>query len=625
MTSTWFSPSVYDLIWKKTKHKDNLLTNTSFYLPDTIFIEHSVIKNWYFSSIKEPAVLKRGKDSFTSDKIVDIFNQDCYPLQCCAMIIYIDLNCNSDIVYKVDYLSPPQLRSLLSNMQRIDLTCILQKVIFKLPGIIRENDEKFEPKLNFDKAIAETKYRLQIQQNQTSGQQEKDIDYKDYIHNSVSQIRYQIIKVKWEPDSITAEGRNCSILPHLYNYDCNQRFTTFFSDSSRADQFALSQTTLHMINKLFTSFIQHVFVSQKQGHKITKIIAYVQLHESTVTRYQICGQQLTFLFATSIIINKQEIDLEWSQKLLFSIRSDFNQPYFLNYKICRDVVLAFQNKTMVQSTNQIFKNIYSVALRQNNYQQKDIHSLIYQVQLDLSSENMNKVNKSYLFLETVIEQVSQDQGYIKLLEELEINDRPKHLCSRCEQVNATFKLPLKFLLSEPLYYFKNKIPQIIDNFRQLSICDIYSALNAIIFNDDSYLQFRDTMRMSLEKKQQNNQADEFTFPGDSIQLIKVFMQGDHADALQATKQFYDTISKIKQNQQKARLDLINLTKFYDMAGRNLDTIVPNKLLRNAQIITTKMGVKCFMQRLDDRNFLYHECWICDQCYQQIIQLLHSMK
>lgn len=106
MEQNMFCPSIYSFLHQKVVTRTNTYACNAFYVPDTVYINASEIVSWYFTSLYDTYVVKKGTVSLSMDQILAHFTKDVFPLDVCCMCVYIDFNKQADIVFKVEYFTP---------------------------------------------------------------------------------------------------------------------------------------------------------------------------------------------------------------------------------------------------------------------------------------------------------------------------------------------------------------------------------------------------------------------------------------------------------------------------------------------------------------------------------------
>ena len=102
-----YSPAAFELLWRRVKLNREQHACDAFYLPDTVLIECSAIKAWYFTSTSGMAVLRKGASQLAPETVIESFSADVFPLDVCCFVSYIDFGKDTDILCKVNYLTPP--------------------------------------------------------------------------------------------------------------------------------------------------------------------------------------------------------------------------------------------------------------------------------------------------------------------------------------------------------------------------------------------------------------------------------------------------------------------------------------------------------------------------------------
>lgn len=172
-----------------------------------MLIENSEIVDWYFSGINDPAILKKNRTMLSVETILDVFTKHCYTLQCCCMIVHIDLNKNSEVVHKIQYLTPPQLRYLLVQLKQSELNCVIQRVMHRMPDLKQvptiEQLHEDTNKIDVHRIVYNARQKLSQAKQQLPACRSFNVAQKfpTYIHNQQLQTaEYAVIQVKWRPD-----------------------------------------------------------------------------------------------------------------------------------------------------------------------------------------------------------------------------------------------------------------------------------------------------------------------------------------------------------------------------------------------------------------------------------------
>ncbi|CAL5975320.1 Conserved_hypothetical protein [Hexamita inflata] len=630
MDQEYFCPSVYELMWKKVKlNETKQMCCDMFYLPDTIFIEYSQIKYWYFSSLYDTCVLKKNKESLNTEAILSSFSADVYPLSVCCSVCYIDFNQETEIIHKTHYFTPPQLRYFLSQLKTADITCIIQKIVTQLPDLhVREDKADLFVKHLIQNATKQTQAKFHLNEPVIRDGPVTQQSFNLQKQNQQPSSYFQVLKIDWTPSQINASGRRSRTQFNLFKFSPDVRCSSYFADHLQADQFALSESRLQFINQAFSRLAIHI--SMSTNNSVKQMSGYVQVFECPTKREELKQNAPVLLFLTSLELESGQIDEKWALQLKFQIRKSFQPAQLLPYETTRKVITAFANEGAIGAVSPLLKRIYELALDQNIYEiasqteRKSLLNLTRKLTGDLESNEAGFRERAYTFLCQLIDKVARDEKMTELQQLMQANDRTKHQCARCCQYCATNQYQFKHLLSEPLLYFKEVIPAISYCYKLVSLGDCYSLIQSCLFGDFTVIQHRTQLRDTIKKYLQNYKLEKID-EVDQITLIQgpleqLVQKEDMQKMLPETTEFFKNMREMQLRTKINKLDYFTLKKFYFLETDSLQSVVPLKLLKNSNIIKANLDYTIFLSRLDREEFYNQNVWICSGCFSELLKL-----
>lgn len=630
------SHQIYDLMWQKIPEESDNTTEyglTSLFLPDTLLIEDSIIKNWYFTSSEHRTILRKNKANITNKNILNTFAAGIHPEAVCALIAYIDLSPSLDVHYTVRYLTPAQLEVLVLNLKKHYITGIIQKLTqFRPFGRkhlyrqvasatptcnlrSRDSSEGSLTSRTSDNAIQMPQHSLQQAISSATTGTSNIGSRKQHIHKDYGAIEqnYSLIKVIWSPESSCIEARKSKVSFDGYRYSPDVRCCTFFM-SGAFQIVTVPVSLLHKINNALTHLAIHIS-AQKQKQMVDRLILY--LHSSNT---QDGNSELSLVLCEEIIIDGSNLDeysyIRWQHE----ITRAFRPPLILNYNILKRVYNAITNPLIVQNMVGEYRDVYEKVSNLGyevqdgeehvNLQREDaIQHILKCINKDIGTEMQSK---AYKFISKVagsfassLEHAEETSLHVP---EIAINKA----CVRCQAPRCAHRLSLKVLLSEPFVYIASKYQIFSALYVETSIADLYHLLHYILTNDKTIFKYRDALIITMNTLLSKSCIESTLLPYGQ----------NSAELINKKDQLIDLFFTIYKTREEVLLPFDKLQNFFIMTSITISSCVPVHLLRRCGI--PEFSASAFLRKLDEDYFIYKLYPVCQCCTDELFAIVKEL-
>lgn len=629
-------------MWQKIPEKSDNSTEyglTSLFLSDTLLIENSIIKNWYFTSAESKTILRKNKANITNKNILNTFASGIHPEAVCALIAYIDLSPSLDVHYTVRYLTPSQLEVILLDLKKYYLTGIIQKVIRSWSfgrrhprhqityaasvtsagsHCSRESSEGSPNSKISDEGWSTSQRALQRPASSASSAaiESNDMGPRKQCTNKehgVIEQNYSLIKVIWSPEGSCIEARKSKVSFDGYRYSPDVRCCTFFM-SGAFQIMTVPVSLLHKINTALTHLAIHIS-AQKQNKMIDRLVVYLQSSNS-----QDGNAELSLVLAEEIVIDGTNIDeniyLRWQQE----VRRAFRPPLILNYDTLKKVYIAITNPLIVQQMPAEYRDIYEKVSNLGyevqdgeervNLQRKDaVQHILKCINRDIGTQMQSK---AYKFISKVAGSFACSSEHAEEVSlhvpEIAIN-RP---CVRCQAPRCAHRLSLKVLLSEPFVYICNKYQIFSALYSEASIANLYRLLHYILTNDKAVFKYRDTLVIAMNALLSKSCIEPTSLPGGQ----------NNVDLMDNKDRLIDLFFTVYKTRDEVLLPFDKLQSFFIMTSITMSSCVPVHLLRRCGI--PEFNAPAFLKRLDEDYFIYKLYPVCQRCTDELFAMIKDL-
>lgn len=627
------SHQLYDLMWQKIPEESDDSTEyglTSLFLPDTLLIEDSIIKNWYFTSAEDGTILRKNKANITNKNILNAFTSGVHPEAVCALMAYIDLSPSLDVHYTVRYLAPAQLEILLLDLKNYYFTGIIQKLARSwffgrrhLPRQIasanthRSLDCSPESQLTktIDTPPQPTQHNLprsasSLTTRPSKTEPKKAYRTKDY---AATEQNYSLIRVLWSPESSCVEARKSKASFDGYRYSPDERCCTFFMGGA-FQPVTIPVSLLHKINTALTHLAIHIS-AQKQKKTVDRLVVY--LHSSNS---QDGNAELSLVLGEEIIIDGKNIDadlyLQWQQK----VRRAFRLPFILHYDILKKVYISITNPWIAQQMPAEYRDIYE-KVSNLGYEVQDGEERVNLQRADAVQYILKCINKdigtpmqgkAYKFISKVACSLANPLVHA---EEVSLHvpeiasNKP---CVRCHAPRCAHHLPLKVLLSEPFVYISIKYQIFSALYSETSIANLYRLLHYILTNNRAIFRYRDALIITINTLLSKSCINQTSLPG-SHSSVDLMANKDH---------LIDLFFSVYKTRDEVLLPFDKLQNFFVMTSITISSCVPVHLLRRCGI--PEFNTAAFLKRLDEDYFIYKLYPVCQRCTNELFGMIKDL-
>lgn len=627
------SHQLYDLMWQKIPEESDDSTEyglTSLFLPDTLLVEDSIIKNWYFTSSEDGTILRKNKANITNKNILNAFASGVHPEAVCALVAYIDLSPSLDVHYTVRYLAPAQLEVLLLDLKNYYFTGIIQSLTRSWPfgrrhsrrqissAVSCPSRESFKESQTSNLAdksqqrdcqnLPRPTSSLITKPNETEAQKRRG--NRDY---GTTEQSYSLIRVLWSPESSCVEARKSKANFDGYRYSPDVRCCTFFM-SGAFQMVTVPVSLLYKINTVLTHLAIHIS-AQKQKKTVDRLVVY--LHPFTSHRGT---TELSLVLGEEIVIGGKNIDadlyLQWQQR----VRREFRPPLILHYDLLKKVYIAITNPLIAQQTPAEYRDVYE-RVSNLGYEVQDGEARVNLQRTDAVRHILKCINKdigtrmqskAYKFISEVACSFAKTLEHAEEVSlhvpEIAIN-RP---CVRCQAPRCAHRLPFKVLLSEPFAHISNKYQVFSALYSETSIANLYRLLHYILTNDKTVFKYRDALLITISTLLSKSSIEPASLPGSQTSM----------DLMANKDRLIDLFFSVHKTRDDVLLSFDKLQNFFVMTSITISSCVPVHLLRRCGI--PEFDAQAFLKRLDEDYFIYKLYPVCQQCTDVLFGILKDL-
>lgn len=481
----------------------------------------------------------------------------------------------------------------------------------------------------------------------------------------VSRPKYSILRVVWTPANIAIEGRQSEHAFSLHKLSPDERCSTFFSGVGYKMASA-HRLTVQRINRALNQLAVHLSI-QSESVIVDRMVVYIQVLDVAPSRKEIVSSQPVFLFAEDIIIGRRAVDGRFQETWRERVRRGYTRPEILSYEICRRVYTTLTTQFANHTIDDFCKDCYDKALKAGygkdfsdvfgNLSKEDVLSLILKaLTADIASPCRND---AYGFINKIAVEFATDiragtasrhesaldedttasittrtdsHCYVDVDNNVNAGNSVNTIacnCVRCQKSMSAQSIPCKFLLSEPLFYLSQKFPILQRLYSAVPIADLYRILHYILTGQKEYIKGRDTILVGMEKLglfQKRLRANSLKSGPDADETASVSSRGlgsyrqPHANDNDG---IYAIISSTGKGKEDTLLPFDKLQELFEMNSITVVSCVPVRLLRRCNL--PEYTVSTFLRRLDDKNFTYKTCFVCNTCSEELVRIMRALE